>query len=72
MASNLQPVPKHLVILRRRDVQARTGLSRSTLYLRISQNSFPKSISLGGRTVGWLESEVEDWLAQQVVLSRKV
>jgi len=45
-------------ILRLPDVKAHSGLSRSTLYLRISQGLWTKPISLGGRTVGWPESEV--------------
>ena len=36
-----------------------TGIKRSTLYLRQAQGLFPKSILLGGRTVGWIRSEVE-------------
>ena len=58
-------------ILRLPDVKARTGLSRSTIYLRISEGSFPKPVSLGGRAVGWIESEVNDWLEKQVKNSRK-
>jgi prophage regulatory protein len=58
-------------ILRLPAVRARTGLSRSTIYLRISEGSFPKPISLGGRAVGWIEAEVNDWLNQQIEASRK-
>ena len=58
-------------ILRLPTVKARTGLSRSTIYLRISEGSFPKPISLGGRSVGWIEAEVNDWLRQQIEASRK-
>jgi len=58
-------------ILRLPAVKARTGLSRSTIYLRISEDSFPKSVSLGGRAVGWIEAEVNDWLNQQIETSRK-
>ncbi len=58
-------------ILRLPAVKARTGLSRSTIYLRISEGSFPKAISLGGRAVGWIEAEVNDWLNQQIETSRK-
>jgi len=57
-------------ILRLPDVILRTGLSRSTIYLRIQENAFPKQISLGPRAVGWLESEVQDWLNQQIQQSR--
>lgn len=58
-------------ILRLPAVKQRTGLSRSTIYLRISDDSFPKPISLGGRAVGWIESEIDDWLEQQIENSRK-
>ena len=59
-------------ILRLPAVKARTGLSRSTIYLRISGGSFPKPVSLGGRAVGWIEAEVDDWLNQQIKASREV
>jgi len=59
-------------ILRLPAVMTRTGLSRSSIYLRISLNNFPKSISLGDRAVGWIESEINDWLDQQIKTSRKV
>lgn len=57
-------------ILRLPEVKARTGLSRSTLYLRISQSTFPAPISLGGRAVGWVESEVNDWIASCIEATR--
>ena len=47
-------------LLRLPAVKARTGLSRSTIYLRMSRGQFPKQISLGGeRAVGWIESEID-------------
>ena len=58
-------------ILRLPAVKARTGLSRSTIYLRISEGRFPKPISLGGRAVGWVEDEINDWLTLQIETSRK-
>ena len=58
-------------ILRLPNVKARTGLSRSTIYLRISEGRFPKPVSLGGRAVGWVEEEITDWLNEQIELSRK-
>jgi prophage regulatory protein len=45
-------------IWRRRQVEAETGYSRSTIYLRISQGLWPKPVSLGPRAVGWPASEV--------------
>jgi len=53
-------------ILRRERVQERTGLSRSTIYDRMKEGTFPKPIRLGPRSVGWVESEIEDWLVECV------
>ena len=58
------------VILRLPSVKNRTGLSRSTIYLRISEGKFPKQISLGGRAIGWVEDEIEAWLSNQIEKSR--
>jgi prophage regulatory protein len=71
MATRYQDVPAPLKILRRCDVEARCGLGRSTIYLKMSLNEFPKQITLGnGRAVGWVESEITNWLEQQVAASR--
>lgn len=53
-------------ILRLPEVIARTGLSRSTIYLHISQGNFPKSVSLGKRAVGWIEEEIQNWLQKKI------
>jgi len=58
-------------ILRLDAVKKRTGLSRSTIYLRIADDVFPKPISLGTRSIGWVESEVEAWIQEQIELSRE-
>lgn len=58
-------------ILRRRQVEARTGLSRSTIYERMRQGAFPRQIALGAKSVGWLESEVEAWIDTQIDRSRE-
>lgn len=58
-------------ILRLPAVKARTGLSRSTIYLRVAEGTFPKPVSLGGRAVGWVESEIQQWLERQIEASRK-
>lgn len=60
-----------LAILRLPTVIARTGLSRSTIYLRVSEGTFPKPVSLGGRAVGWIESEIQQWLEHRIEASRK-
>jgi prophage regulatory protein len=63
--------PKESVdILRRRQVEARTGLSRSTIYQRMKEGTFPSPISLGSKAVGWLENELDAWLAERIKASR--
>ena len=57
-------------ILRLPTVKARTGLSRSTIYLRIKQGTFPAPISLGARAVGWVDSEIQQWLDEKIESSR--
>ena len=58
-------------ILRLPAVKERTGLSRTTIYLRIAQGDFPQSISLGPRTVGWLEEDINNWLIGKIEASRR-
>jgi prophage regulatory protein len=52
-------------ILRRKDVEAHIGLSRSTIYQAMSEGNFPKPIRIGRRAVGWPLSVIEDWLASR-------
>jgi prophage regulatory protein len=66
-----QRTQRGISILRLPAVKARTGLPRSTIYARIAQGEFPSPVRLGPRTVGWLESEVEDWLQARIDESRK-
>ncbi len=56
--------------LRLPEVQRRTGLSRSTIYVRLDQGLFPRPVSLGARAVGWLEAEVEEWIRERIEKSR--
>ena len=57
-------------IIRMAGVQARTGLSRSTIYQWVSDGSFPQPIRLGARAVGWIESEVDAWIREEIAASR--
>lgn len=53
-------------VLRKRQVLEMTGLPNSTMYLYVSQGKFPKPIPLGVRSVGWLESEIREWINSKV------
>mgnify|MGYP003386974050 CR=1 FL=1 len=57
-------------ILKLPQVIKQTGLSRSSIYLKISNNEFPKTISLGARAVGWLESDIDEWIVTKIEQSR--
>jgi prophage regulatory protein len=57
-------------ILRLPAVKVLTGLSRSSLYQKISLGEFPAAISLGARAVGWLESDIAAWIENKVGASR--
>ena len=59
-------------IIRLKDVMVLTGLSRSTIYLRKVQGKFPKKINLGSRAVGWISSEVNEWIEERIRESRIV
>ena len=53
-------------ILRLPTVKAITGLSRSTIYLRMSEGSFPRQVNLGSRAVGWLASQIDHWIEEKL------
>lgn len=63
------PVPKER-LLRLDEVKSRTGLSRSSIYLHISNSTFPRPINLGARSVGWIESEIDAWISTRIHMSR--
>jgi prophage regulatory protein len=53
-------------IWRRRKVQEKAGVSRSTLYARIAAGLWPKPVSLGMRSVGWPDGEVSEVIAARI------
>ena len=61
--------PQHKLI-RLPEVKQTTGLSKSTIYSRIAEGTFPKQISLGPRLVAWVESDIQNWIAKQVSAAR--
>ena len=53
-------------ILRRPEVELRTGLSRSAIYALMAKQKFPAAIPLTAKAVGWLESSIDSWINQRV------
>lgn len=52
-------------IIRLNQVKEKTGLSRSAIYLLSKGGKFPKSVNLGLRAVGWLESDINAWIDEK-------
>ena len=78
MAAQVQTAPT--TILRRKQVEARIGLSRSAIYAKLRHNpkrpsdydpTFPRPVSVGPKAVGWIESEINAWLNARIQESRK-
>ncbi len=61
------PAPK---VLRLPSVRSRVGLGRTTIYQRIADGTFPRQIHIGPKAVGWIESEIDGWIAERVSQSR--
>lgn len=62
----VQPKWQNTTILRRKDVECITGLSRSSIYAGIKDGSFPAPIRLSAKSVGWLASEIEEWIQRKI------
>ena len=59
-------------ILRIREVTDRIGVARSTIYEWQSRGTFPASVPLGERSIGWLESDVDKWIESRARRARGV
>ena len=57
-------------LLRLPQVKQSTGLSKSTIYARIAEGTFPKQIPLGPRLVVWVESDIQKWITEQISAAR--
>lgn len=57
-------------LIRRSAVLSRTGLPTSTLYEKIRKGEFPRPISIGARSVAWVEADVDAWVEAHIQASR--
>ena len=53
-------------IVRLKTVLARTGLSRSTIYRKIAEGTFPAQLRISVNGAGWRESDINRWIADPV------
>lgn len=58
-------------VLRIPEVVARTGLSRSSIYSKMADGSFPRSFALSPRAIGFLEADISSWIEARVAESRR-
>lgn len=58
-------------IIRLPQVIEKVGLSRSSIYLLLKKNRFPASIQIGERSMGFLESDIDQWLDSKISNSKK-
>lgn len=58
-----RPTPPEIdPIMRRPEVQAATGLARSTIYEMMTAGTFPRAVRLGPKAIGWRSSDIRTWL----------
>ena len=53
-------------LIKLKEVIEKTSLGRSTIYEFMIKGTFPKQVSLGAKSVAWLESEVDDWIMERI------
>lgn len=70
MDSPASPSQRYVQILRLPAVCRATGLGRSMVYQLEAANRFPRRIKIGARAVGWIEAEIQSWLADRITTSR--
>lgn len=63
-------MPGDLALIRLPQVKRLTGLGRSSIYRRIQEHRFPPPVNLGGMAVAWVESEIQQWIQDQIRASR--
>jgi len=65
MSTELTTTAEHR-ILRRPEVEAKTGFKRAHIYNLMKEGKFPKAMRLGVRAVGWDAAEIDAWIAERL------
>jgi prophage regulatory protein len=63
---NSATAERQICFLRLDQVRSRTGLSRSTIYAYVHEGRFPAPVNISTRCVGWIETEIDDWIVARV------
>lgn len=57
-------------LIRRKEVQAKTGLGVSSIYALMKVGKFPKSLYISERRVAWIEAEIDQWIAERIAVHK--
>lgn len=57
---------QNLRLIRRKEVQIKIGMGASSIYAEMAKGRFPKPVSLSEKRVAWIESEVDEWIAERI------
>lgn len=57
-------------LIRRKEVQEKTGLGASSIYAMMKTGDFPQCLNLSERRVAWIESDIDAWIAERVTNHR--
>ena len=63
--------PHSIRLIRRKEVQLRTGLGASSIYALMQKNQFPNPVTLSIRRVAWVESDIEEWILNRITQKQK-
>ncbi|SDY68753.1 helix-turn-helix transcriptional regulator [Acinetobacter kyonggiensis] len=58
-------------LIRRKEVQDKTGLGASSIYAMMAQGKFPKAVNISKRRVAWIESDIDFWIAECIAHNKQ-
>ncbi len=66
MTTSKKQQNENVRLIRRKEVQAKTGLGASSIYAMMQQGTFPKAINISERRVAWIESDIDLWISERI------
>ena len=66
MTTSKEQQNENIRLIRRKEVQSKTGLGASSIYAMMQQGTFPKAVSISERRVAWIESDVDQWISERI------
>ena len=66
MTTSKKQQNENVRLIRRKEVQAKTGLGASSIYAMMQQGTFPKAINISERRVAWIESDIDKWISERI------